>query len=33
VWIVYGIVVGMESVECLQNGIDRGKWGVFMEWF
>jgi len=30
---VYGIVVTRESVECLRNGIDREKCGVFMEWY
>jgi len=32
VWSVYGIVLTKESVECLRNGIDRGKCGVFTEW-
>jgi len=32
VWSVYGIVLTKESVECLRNGTDRGKCGVFTEW-
>ena len=30
---VYGMVLTGESVECLRNGTDRGKGGVFLEWF
>jgi len=28
---IYGMVLTGESVECLLNGTDRGKCGVFME--
>jgi len=31
VWNVYGMVMTGESVECLQNGTDRGKCVVFIE--
>jgi len=30
---VYGMVLTGESVECLRNGTDRGKYGVFTEWY
>ena len=30
-WSAYGMVLTGESVECLWNGTDRGKCGVFME--
>jgi len=31
VWSVYGMVLTGENVECLRNGIDRGKCGIFTE--
>jgi len=33
VWCVYGLELTGESVECLRNGIDRGKCGVFTKWY
>jgi len=32
-WFVYGMVLTGEILVCLPNGIDRGKCGVFTEWY